>query len=197
MIFERGHFSENDIEKSVVNDLLREAKNFSAGQRVPPTSSVFLSHKHEDLDDLRGVIGLLRSRGAEVYIDSMDNKMPSETTGDTARRIKEMIKFCDKFIFLATAKAIESYWCNWELGIGDAFRYLHHLAIIPLKETGEYDWEYEGNEYLQIYSRIDFEPRPFTDGRNGRIHPSGYYVEYPEDEDGITVVTRLTDWLKG
>lgn len=42
----------------------------------------------------------------------MDNKMPGQTSGDTALRIKEVIKFSNKFILLATGKAIESYWCN-------------------------------------------------------------------------------------
>jgi len=61
------------------------------------------------------MIGELENLGVKIYIDSMDNKMPQQTCGGTAVRIKEVIKFCDKFILLATDKAIESYWCNWDL----------------------------------------------------------------------------------
>ncbi|TKT85305.1 hypothetical protein [Dyadobacter frigoris] len=60
-------------------------------------------------------MGLLKNIGAQVYIDSMDNKMPSQTSGETATRIKEVIKHCKKFILLATNKAIESYWCLFQL----------------------------------------------------------------------------------
>lgn len=46
--------------------------------------------------------------------------MPQVTSGETAIRIKDRIDKCDKFILLATDKAVESKWCNWELGYGDA-----------------------------------------------------------------------------
>ena len=36
----------------------------------------------------------------------MDNKMPKETSGDTAKRIKDIIKYCDKFILMATENVI-------------------------------------------------------------------------------------------
>ena len=114
MIFERGHFRLKSINESFVNESLREVKMFSQNKPYSNTSTVFLSHKHSDLEDLKGVMGLLKEYGVKVYIDSMDNKMPKETSGETAKRIKEVIKFCRKFVLLATEKAIESYWCNWE-----------------------------------------------------------------------------------
>lgn len=49
--------------------------------------------------------------------------MPQVTSGETAIRIKDRIDKCDKFILLATDKAVESKWCNWELGYGDAKKY--------------------------------------------------------------------------
>ena len=154
MIFERGHFDNSVINESVISKSLSDVRNFSASSEVSYQPTVFLSHKHEDLKDLRGVMGKLKEIGAKVYIDSMDNKMPEQTTRETAIRIKEVIKFCDKFILLATDKAIESYWCNWELGIGDVHKYVKHIAILPLKEKGSYDFQYKGNEYLQIYPSV-------------------------------------------
>lgn len=134
MIFERGYFNFDKIEKAIINESLSETRTFSFRNEVQYKPTVFLSHKHSDLDDLQGVMGILEEHGAKIYIDSMDNKMPEQTTGDTAQRIKEVIKFCKKFVLLATDNAIESYWCNWELGLGDTHRYIEHIAILPMKE---------------------------------------------------------------
>jgi len=194
MIFNRGHFSSTAVNESFVTRSLNEVRHFSAKSESKLRPTVFLSHKHDDLADLRGLIGLFENIGAKIYIDSMDNKMPSETCGDSAKRIKEVIKFCDKFVLLATAKAIESYWCNWELGIGDTYKYIDHIALLPMKEYGQYNSQYKGNEYLQIYPQIDYE-----DGtkyyRNGNRILAGYYVSTPLNKEGVQTITRLSDWL--
>ncbi|PIE77878.1 MAG: hypothetical protein CSA15_10720 [Candidatus Delongbacteria bacterium] len=174
---------------------LEGIRNFSASSEYSSSPTVFLSHKHDDLKDLRGVMGMLKNLGAKIYIDSMDNKMPEQTNGVTASRIKEVIEFCDKFILLATDKAIESYWCNWELGIGDAHKFSRHIAILPIKEKGAYDFQYKGNEYLQIYSSIDYEDGTNRYVNSSEIIPRGYYVCKPRDEKGIRYITPLKKWL--
>lgn len=194
MIFERGHFQSKSINESRIKDSLNETKMFSSRSAYSSKPTVFLSHKHDDLDDARGVIGELESIGAKVYIDSMDNKMPEQTSGETAMRIKDVIKFCNKFILLATDKAIESYWCNWELGIGDTYKYIDHIAILPIKEKGTYDQNFKGNEYLQIYPRIDYN-KAFTN-IHGHYFKEGYYVKKPADKSGTVYITELSEWLK-
>lgn len=195
MIFERGHFSGSIIQESVVNESLREVRTFSAKSADTSKRTVFLSHKHDDLKDLQGVMGKLQGMDAKIYIDSMDNKMPEQTSGETATRIKDVIKYCDKFILIATEKAIESYWCNWELGIGDTFKFNKHIAILPIKEKGTYDFQYKGNEYLQIYPRIDYEDGTNYYRNNGGVIPAGYYVCEPINKDGKRYITSLNNWL--
>lgn len=200
MIFERGHFSSTLLNESVIQESLNESRTFSAKSVYTTKPTVFLSHKHpkdheqEMRRDLRGVMGLLDELGAKVYIDSMDNAMPQQTAGETALRIKEVIKYCKKFVLFATEKAIESYWCNWELGIGDTYKYSNHIAILPMKERGTYDYLYKGNEYLQIYPRIDYE-----DGTSryntGDLITAGYYVSDPTGKDGVRRLTKLRTWL--
>lgn len=190
MIFERGYFDNNLINESEIKKSLDSIRNFSANSEYSYKPTVFISHKHEDLKDLRGVIGMLENIGAKVYIDSMDNKMPNETNGDTAKRIKDVIKFCKKFILLATDKAIESYWCNWELGIGDVHKFKSHIAILPMKEKSTYDHNYKGNEYLQIYPQITYY-KAFTNAK-GYYFESGYYISNPYDN----YITKLSEWLK-
>lgn len=197
MIFEKGHFRSSRLQKSIINESLNKAKTFSAKTTYDTKTTVFLSHKHKDLEELEeatGVIEMLEDLGVKVYIDSMDNKMPDQTSGDTAARIKEVIEYCDKFILLATTKAIESYWCNWELGIGDVHKFKRNIAILPVKEKGEYNHQYKGNEYLQIYPHVDFE-----DGTNvytnGEPIPAGYYVAEPRNKEGIRYINPLKTWL--
>jgi hypothetical protein len=190
MIFERGYFQSKNVTEAKIKNSLNEVKSFSAKSAYSTKPTVFLSHKHDDLEDVRGVIGELESLGVKVYVDSMDNKMPNETNGDTAKRIKEVIKYCNKFILLATDKAIESYWCNWELGIGDVHKFKQHIAILPMKEKNTYDYTYKGNEYLQIYPRIEHR-EAFTNfwGHNFK---TGFYVSNPYDN----YITELEVWLR-
>lgn len=195
MIFVRGHFDRTIIQESVISKSLTESRAFNATNAKPTQHDVFLSHKHDDLKDLQGVMGLLEKAGARIYIDSMDNKMPGQTSGETALRIKEIIKYCKKFILLATDKALESFWCNWELGIGDIHRYIDHIAILPIKEKGETNSQYKGNEYLQIYPSIDYYDGTTKYINTEKIITEGYYVCKPKNKDNIRIITPLKDWL--
>lgn len=194
MIFERGHFKPKMINESVIADSYKNAQRFNESIKSITKPTLFLSHKHDDLADLMGVIEFLENFGVKIYIDSMDKKMPDVTSGETALRIKNEIKICKKFILLATEKAIESYWCNWELGIGDTYKYPEHIAILPMKEQGSLDIKYKGNEYLQIYSSIDYMDgsRTYSDGN--RI-TAGFYLCNPYDKDKKRTITPLQKWL--
>ena len=78
---------------------------------------------------------------------------------------------------------------------GAIHKFINHIAILPMKEKGEYDFQYKGNEYLQIYPSIDYE-----DGKNrylnsDKIITRGYYVCEPHNKDGIRSITPLKQWL--
>ena len=140
--------------------------------------SVFLSHKHEEKEIIQQTITLLSKLGINVYVDWLDNGMPRITSGYTALRIKEKIRQNDKFILLATESAINSKWCNWELGYGDACKYHKNIAIMPI--TDKEDNNFSGSEYLQIYPVITSEYF-YTTGT--------YYVEFNNNK------IKLEDWL--
>lgn len=131
--------------------------------------TVFLSHKHNEKIELENAIALLNSLSVSLYIDWLDEGMPRATSGVTATKIKNKIKEKDKFVFLATEGAILSIWCNWELGFGDAQKYINHIAILPVKDDSR---EYTGSEYLQIYPYI-YE----SDSAKGT-----FWVKYPNGE---------------
>lgn len=140
--------------------------------------TVFLSHKHDESKELKDTIAFLNSLGVSVYVDWLDEGMPKTTSGVTAAKIKKKIKEKNKFIFLATEGAIASKWCNWELGFGDAQKYIDNIAILPLKDNYK---DYTGSEYMQIYPYI-YE----SDSSKGT-----YYVKYPNGD-----LKNLITWLK-
>lgn len=165
-----------DLFQPEIADLLFEriTNAFTSKEEKSQGTTLFLSHKHDENDILMKVVKLLRSLGAKVYIDWEDKEMPSETTGETAERLKLKIIENRKFILLATEKAIASKWCNWELGFGDAKKYYKDIAVMPISEN---DGSWSGNEYLQIYPII-------------KIEKEDYFVEFK----GIKI--KLVDWLK-
>ncbi len=79
----------------------------------------------------------LKEEGVDVYVDWMDPSMPAYTNAETAHSLKEKIKVANKFILVATPSAINSKWCNWELGLGDAAKYKEHIALLPINKTNE------------------------------------------------------------
>jgi len=172
---------------SVINKSLR-------GFRDEPKAlkkSIFLSHKHDELEALDGAISFLKREGAHIYVDWLDEGMPKVTNSITAVRIKEKIRNNDKFILLATEAAINSKWCNWELGLGDAAKYIDNIALLPVEKDGT---RFSGAEYVQIYPFIEYQD---GQGRysNGKIIPVGYYVKFPM-ENGSRTLIKLSDWLR-
>lgn len=171
--FNEGHFKSYKITDSV-QSVLNESRTFSSSPKI---TSVFISHKHDDLDEIRGFLGFLKKMGVATYIDAFDPTMPNYTCGKTAERIKERIKQCDKFMLLATDNAITSKWCNWELGIGDVHKYKSNIAIVPVKNYNQA--VYTGSEFLEIYPYLyqsDY----------------GYFIYDPISQND----TSLENWLK-
>lgn len=166
--------TESKIQNRSFSEVLNEAKKEG---RTYASTSVFLSHSHEELDRdyVKRTITLLRSLGMDIYIDSDDLSMPPFTNATTAVKIKAEIKNNKKFILLATNNALQSRWCNWELGYGDSYKYINNIALFPLSEN---DGSWKGQEYLQIYSRIE-ESALFL-GSYNVIFPDGKYQKLQE-----------------
>ena len=139
--------------------------------------SVFLSHKHDEFEELRDAVALLRSSGVSIYIDTNDEGMPKITNGLTATRLKDKIRSNKKFILLATEASISSKWCNWELGYGDAHKYLDNIALLIVKNDNAI---WSGNEYLKIYPVI-----------GKKSNSSEFQVQYPNGK-----LLDLEQWLR-
>lgn len=171
--------------ENIVN--LKESYN-----RDTSSPMIFLSHKHDENNILQDAVAFLKEEGVDIYIDWMDPTMPAYTNADTAHKLKQRIKAADKFILVATPDAINSKWCNWELGLGDADKYINNIALFPINRG---DRLFYGSEYLKIYPRIEYQDGT-TKYNNGNNIPKGYYVFYPADEQGSSVIYPLKNWLQ-
>ena len=115
---------------------------------------------------------IFEEAGLDLYVDWKDHSMPENPNGETARKIQEKIKSSDVFLFLATANSKASRWCPWEIGFADSSR--KGIYIIPTDDGGGT----YGNEYLQLYPKID-------SGTAG--DRSGYAVFRPGSDKGSWV----------
>jgi TIR domain len=127
--------------------------------------TAFLCHSHNDETLVRGLLNLFQEDGWRVYVDWQDPTMGEKPTKETAERIKLTIRVMDYFLFLATPNSVTSRWCPWEIGYADREKGIERVLIIPTTDrTG--DWY--GNEYLQLYRKID----EAKDGKLGVWNPN-------------------------
>jgi hypothetical protein len=180
----RGYSSNKTVFSA--NEGLKGYRNESTHLKT----KVFLSHKHDEIQNLESAIAFLKKEGVNVYVDWLDEGMPKTTSGITASGIKSKIKENKKFIFLASEGAINSKWCNWELGFGDAHRYINDIALLPIEK--DYT-NFSGAEYLQIYPFIEFQNGTNKYSNNQYI-PKGFYVRYPTVNNQYNIVP-LREWL--
>ena len=94
-----SYFSEDHFNSYRITDSVRSVLNESRSFSYTNKTTVFISHKHDDLKIIQGFLGFLKNMDVVTYIDAFDPTMPDYTCGKTAERIKERIKQCDKFIY--------------------------------------------------------------------------------------------------
>ena len=111
--------------------------------------TAFLCHSHKDDELAKGLQVALKDEGIQLYIDWQDQSMPETPNAETANKIKDKIRKCDVFLYLATQNANASRWCPWEIGNADSSN--KKIFIIPTAD-GSYTY---GNEYLQLYPHFD------------------------------------------
>lgn len=158
-------------------------------KRTETNKYIFISHKHRDLDDTLDIICFLeREYKIGTYIDCFDNHQPRKTSVETAIRIKDAIEKSHRFIFLATNGAIDSKWCNWELGYGDSQKHQNnqnHLAFWAMQDTAINQGNYKGNEYMEMY--------PFIVRGGGECDSLGYSVRIKDKWNEKYI--PLKEWL--
>lgn len=179
-ILTKGQFAsiaQNKAGSRGLRGIVNETRMFS---KTTSTTSIFLSHSHTDKEVIEQAKIFFENLGISIYVDWADKTMPESPNGVTAQRIKnQIINVNDKFVLLATNNAVSSKWCNWEVGIADPFKLPNKkIALLPLADNSG---TWNGNEYLQIYPRIE----------RGSTNFNEYYVWYP---DGT--IETIETWLR-
>lgn len=128
--------------------------------------TAFLCHSHKDLELAKGLQVLMNENGWDLYIDWEDSEMPSTPNKETANRIKTKIKTTDWFLFLATDNSTQSRWCPWEIGFADSTKGYDKILIVPTEDD---NGTWYGNEYLQLYKKMD-------EGNEKQTGKTGYAV---------------------
>lgn len=149
------YLSESSLQQYVTNDATIKFANSqimreSSARRI---AGVFLSHSHEDKDLILPAVRFLQSQGVRVFVDWLDQSMPINISGDTAKILKNKIKEYSKFVVLVTENSKNSKWVPWELGIADGHKPIANIAVLPIDR---YTCRFTGNEYLDIYPKIEF-----------------------------------------
>jgi hypothetical protein len=140
--------------------------------------TAFLCHSHKDHFLVKGLQNLLHENGWDVYIDWLDEELPSSPNKETAEKIKAKIAQTDWFLFLATNNSTSSRWCPWEIGYADSIQPHEKIIMIPTEDD---NGSWHGNEYLQLYKRIIAASNNFT-------NKSGYAVfEVNADKNGTWI----------
>jgi len=187
MIISESQLRSLTPQVGIVTEARAQMRYFSASNH---NLSVFLSHKHDELEHLERVRYLLEKLNTSVYVDWADSEMQHPTDRKTAEALKDKIKKYDKFIFIASDAAIDSKWCNWEIGYGDAQKYdADKIAVFPVKQD---DRKWKGNEYLQLYPSIEYFDGTTCYSNTNKIIVEGFYVKYYYNSN---IIVPLWKWL--
>ncbi|MFC3677764.1 toll/interleukin-1 receptor domain-containing protein [Ferrovibrio xuzhouensis] len=142
--------------------------------RTAGAKSAFLSHSHLDQELVKGLVAKLQESGWLIYVDWADHTMPNRPNRETAKKIKDKILETTYFLFLATQNSMNSRWCPWEIGYADGTKSIENIFVIP---TADDNGITHGNEYLDLYRRIDLTN---VNNRLGAFNPTevnGMFVE--------------------
>lgn len=142
------------------SELRAEAESLLGG--IPPSHSrrfsrssagrsVFVSHSSQDRDLVLLVKTLLEHQGTSVYVDWLDDGLPSVVDRQTASILKTRIASNSLFLLIATARSLSSRWVPWELGIADGLKGMGAIAVLPVQRPQD---TYSGNEYVGMYAEL-------------------------------------------
>ncbi len=157
------HLSQNELQRFYNKEIKSRGKNEiekaleekrSMEKATKNKKSIFLCHSHLDKTIVSKIALLFNKVDFDIYIDWMDKALPKVTDKNTASMIRDKIKHCHKFLFLATSRGLESKWCDWELGIAYSIKKENEVAILPIQSKSG-NWK--GSEYLNLFPEMEFD----------------------------------------
>ena len=168
--------------KGEIARTITEKRNTEKDSKKP--KSIFLSHSHLDKTIVDKITLLFSKVDFQIYVDWMDKGLPEVTSKDTALIIRDKIKHCNRFLFLATARGLQSKWCDWELGLAFSLKSEKEIAVLPVNSKSG---KWKGSEYLQLFPELEFDVDNFESIDIGKIR-----IKFSESNT-ISLEKWLTD----
>lgn len=171
----------DDLQEKTTRLTKASSVNESLSSSTKFDKQIFLSYRRKDSNYVTPIVDILKSIGANVYIDYMDDSLPEKPNTETAAILRSRIQKSEKFILMATPNSSDSKWIPWELGLGDGFVNYENVAILPITQYSN-DWKEQ--EYYSIYGYI----KKVNSTNNLR---NDYAIFYPNKKP-----EWLIDWIK-
>lgn len=181
-------YLQSEAEKRGINEYSQKRvlnESYMQFSKSKENYDLFISHSYLDKKLVLTLVDLFSKAGYFVYVDWIDDVQldRSNVTEATAKFIKSRIKQCKGLSYISTVNATSSKWCPWELGIADGM--LNEKAcILPVMKQGV---SYNGQEYLGLYSYIEYEKRA----------GDGQYDFWVHDSINREKYVILSSWLDG
>lgn len=112
---------------------------------------IFISHCKDDRKATAKIRDLLKAAKLDVYVDLDDPALCEITDHALADRLRERILHCRVLLFVLSAKAINSSWMPWELGL--AHGAVGRILIWPLTKSATS--AIAKQEYLTLYECVN------------------------------------------
>ena len=120
---------------------------------------VFISYSYDDKDDAIRLSMLFENKGYKPFVDWKESELQDRSQIDVERAmlLKDILKNCRSFVFIATNNSEESFWCSWELEVAATSTNGKCFIIPPFDDHLDSD-DCKWKEFLGKYKELSFEP---------------------------------------
>ena len=122
-------------------------------------NDIFVSHSHVDTDRVRGIVETWTQWDLSVDADFMDKKLLDASrrkimTQELAKHLRDKIRRCRVFVFMASEASASSGWMPWELGLAHGAVGRVHVYLLDSAAKNELS---QGREYMKLYEHQSFD----------------------------------------
>lgn len=152
-------FNESELKalaqsnKSIYETSSQILKSASAKFDINKKYDIFLSHSFQDAEVIHGLKLFIENiYSLSVYVDWIDDPEldRSKVSKYTANRLRSRMNNCKTMLVAHSESTPDSKWVPWEIGYFDSRN--GRIAVLPITKSSSYSEEFEGQEYLGLYS---------------------------------------------
>ena len=168
------------------HDVLEPASTL--GGRMTDQRNIFISHKHSDDDDVKGLIALLSSHGMEVRNGSITSEKFNQGTNEQYIKneiLRPRIQWASTLVVVVSEQTKDSDYVNWEIEVAAEMGkrivavWEHGASGVELPQAAQ-DYAdatvgWNGDRIIDAIEGEDAAEAP-----DGKPLPNGYLVRQPK-----------------